>query len=343
MDQTKTTHSIGRSRTNDIVLDDRSVSREHARIEAIGNGRYRLVDLNSSVGTFILRRGDWEVVHRAEVMTDDRIKLGDHVTVVSDLFAAETEPTDIFISYSSVDRPRVKEIAAALRARGWRLWWDQAIPTGVNYDDVIEQQLTNARAVVVAWSRSSVKSRWVRAEADDAMSRGILVPILVEPTGIPLVFRQLQAAPMQDWQGARDHPGFLRLISRLEELVGGPVVSGGTVSGHTPYGSNARPADQILLPKDARVEGYAIDSVIAKSGFSVTYLARDVTLGRPVAVKEYLPTTLATRLEGSADVWPVSEGESANYDFGLAQFTREARTLIRFDHPIWRPTGRLIS
>ena len=47
--------TIGRSRTNDIVVDDTSISRLHIRVEN-RNGQYFAIDNNSSNGTYLNRR-----------------------------------------------------------------------------------------------------------------------------------------------------------------------------------------------------------------------------------------------------------------------------------------------
>ncbi|HEY5310832.1 MAG TPA: FHA domain-containing protein, partial [Casimicrobiaceae bacterium] len=44
--------SVGRDPTNQIVVDDSSVSREHAQIVAVGNDHI-IVDLASANGTFV--------------------------------------------------------------------------------------------------------------------------------------------------------------------------------------------------------------------------------------------------------------------------------------------------
>jgi len=49
------------------------------------------------------------------------------------------------------------------------------------------------------------------------------------------------------------------------------------------------------LPAGTRLRNYELISVLGQGGFGITYYARDTTLGREVAVKEYLPTTLALR------------------------------------------------
>ena len=73
--------------------------------------------------------------------------------------------TDIFISYTREDREVVRRFAQALTDERYRVWWDGALHSGETFDEVIEEQLRAAKAVVVLWSPRSVKSRWVRAEA----------------------------------------------------------------------------------------------------------------------------------------------------------------------------------
>ena len=51
------------------------------------------------------------------------------------------------------------------------------------------------------------------------------------------------------------------------------------------------------LPEGLEVGGYRIVRKIASGGFSIVYLADDAD-GQPVAVKEYLPSSLAKRGAG---------------------------------------------
>jgi pSer/pThr/pTyr-binding forkhead associated (FHA) protein len=63
---------IGRSLDNDIVLNDSSVSRHHAALEA-RNGGFRLRDLGSQNGTFV--RG--ERINEAPLSNGDPVRVGD--------------------------------------------------------------------------------------------------------------------------------------------------------------------------------------------------------------------------------------------------------------------------
>ncbi|MCB1744847.1 MAG: FHA domain-containing protein, partial [Gammaproteobacteria bacterium] len=74
-DITRDTISIGRQADNDLVLDDGSVSRHHARIEFDGDGQFQVHDLDSLNGVFVNGRK----VSRKRIKSGDRIELGDFV------------------------------------------------------------------------------------------------------------------------------------------------------------------------------------------------------------------------------------------------------------------------
>ena len=80
-----------------------------------------------------------------------------------------------------------------------------------------------------------------------------------------------------------------------------------------------------------QIHWYRIESVLGQGGFGVTYLAHDTNLDRRVAIKEYLPPTVAAR-HGDDSVRPLSEGKRADFAWGLDNFLAEARTLALFRH-----------
>jgi serine/threonine protein kinase len=84
------------------------------------------------------------------------------------------------------------------------------------------------------------------------------------------------------------------------------------------------------LPAGARLRGYEILSVLGHGGFGVTYQARDTTLGRDVAIKEYLPTAVAVREDGTT-VLPRSTALADEFRWGRDRFLQEARTLAKLD------------
>ena len=86
------------------------------------------------------------------------------------------------------------------------------------------------------------------------------------------------------------------------------------------------------LPALSRLHWYVVERVLGQGGFGITYLARDTNLDQPVAIKEYLPIDVATRM-GDATIRSRSEELRDRYRWGLERFIQEARTLARFDHP----------
>lgn len=87
------------------------------------------------------------------------------------------------------------------------------------------------------------------------------------------------------------------------------------------------------LPAGTKIGSYEVQSVLGIGGFGITYKAYDRTLERLVAVKEYLPSSLAVRTLDRTTVAPRSEGDVHDYEFGLKRFLEEARTLARFLEP----------
>lgn len=47
--------------------------------------------------------------------------------------------TDIFVSYATEDRDRVRPLVEVLEAEGWDVFWDREIPPGRSWDDVIQE------------------------------------------------------------------------------------------------------------------------------------------------------------------------------------------------------------
>ncbi len=86
------------------------------------------------------------------------------------------------------------------------------------------------------------------------------------------------------------------------------------------------------LAKGARLNQYEVESILGAGGFGITYLAHDTTLDTTVAIKEYMPGELATRLDDSS-ITPRTSNSKSDFDWGLRRFVDEARVLAKFRHP----------
>jgi formylglycine-generating enzyme len=128
--------------------------------------------------------------------------------------------SDIFVSYASEDKARIKPLVEALQQHGWTVWWDRTILAGKIWDREIEAALAGSRCVIVAWSEASVLSDWVWTEADEGKQRGVLVPVLLDRVQIPLAFRRFHAANLAGWRGELPNSGFEELARALTALLG---------------------------------------------------------------------------------------------------------------------------
>jgi hypothetical protein len=93
------------------------------------------------------------------------------------------------------------------------------------------------------------------------------------------------------------------------------------------------PADHTLAA-GVEINGYRIVRVLGAGGFGITYLAEHVVMQDQVAIKEFLPITVARRAADGVSVRPVTASDGETFAWGLDRFAKEAQTLARLrGHP----------
>jgi serine/threonine protein kinase len=100
--------------------------------------------------------------------------------------------------------------------------------------------------------------------------------------------------------------------------------------GQSPVNANSSNAN--ALSPGSRLGEFELLSVIGVGGFGIVYHAMDHQLGREVALKEYLPSALASR-DGQSQVLPRSEDCRETFEIGLRSFVNEGKLLAKFDQP----------
>lgn len=85
------------------------------------------------------------------------------------------------------------------------------------------------------------------------------------------------------------------------------------------------------LPSGTQLGPFQLSDVVGEGGFGIVYLARDTQLDRTVAIKEYMPSSLAGRSERRTVA--VRPQHKSIFDAGLKSFINEARLLAKFSHP----------
>jgi TIR domain len=132
---------------------------------------------------------------------------------------------EIFFSYSSKDRQRVRPIHNALVTQGFDVFWDQSVPAGTDWDTWIRQQLGKAKCAVVIWSLNSAASDNVRHEATVAKHQGKLVPVLLDcltPEQFPMGLFTVQGANLTSWNGDVTDEEWLKLKTEVQNRLSTP-------------------------------------------------------------------------------------------------------------------------
>jgi TolB-like protein len=159
---------------------------------------------------------------------------------------------DVFLSYTREDQATAQRFAEAFEGQGWSVWWDATLRSGEAYDQVTEEALRTAKAVVVLWSKKSVVSRWVRAEATLADRNRTLAPARIEPCDLPIMFELTQTADLTHWTGAASDPAwraFLADLSRFTEAGDAPqrpAPRSSTLAAPPPPPHSTRPSIAVL-------------------------------------------------------------------------------------------------
>ncbi len=137
----------------------------------------------------------------------------------------------IFLSYTPADAARARAIGEALAERGLSVEWRRAPLPGQRLEDMLQQRLESAKAVVVLWSPAAGADLVLRDEANDALRLKKLVPVLIEAGGrAPLGQNQFHMTNLSDWPGPAGDAEFDTLVAALTALQAGDATAPKTFS-----------------------------------------------------------------------------------------------------------------
>src|SRR5262245_24112544 len=224
--------------------------------------------------------------------------------------------TDIFFSYSSADRERVRPIRDALVAQGFDVFWDREVPTGLDWDSWIRQHLAKSKCAMAFWSTASIASRNVRHEATIADQQGKLIPVLLEPLTaqqFPMGFYAQQAANLADWNGDLGHDEWCKLRREYEAKLMPAWVR-----------QRMDEKDAELVGERARRQGAegrdrVLQAQIAKEAGAQQYLKeeRDKALDKVAALKATVEELTRARSEAEAKQAATQQGLKQQLDKSL--------------------------
>ena len=281
---------------------------------------------------------------------------------------------DVFISYKSRLRPRVREIAHALEELGLTVWFDAELEAGRSFAAVINSELSKARCVVVCWTPDAFAPEdgsevsWVEAEASIARDRKVIVPIMLERVPLKAPWNMFHTERMMDWPaGAHDYPAWQSLLDAVGRNLGRPGLAEYALALGRPQALAAWAAK---YPDDPMAATATAPGTVTPATHARTLLRRATRMSRPM--QWMLGATLFNTLAAifmllrfgpdatgnvsyfinagpliSAAVWALALWRSGTLDIGRALFTIMATAIgyvvAIFSAPLVEPTMSLFN
>lgn len=128
---------------------------------------------------------------------------------------------DIYVCYSSDDRPRVASLAERLQAAGLRVWFDEwEILPGDDIYLKVETGLTAARALMMCITARALASQWVQMERASTLFRDpqnkqrAFVPVLLEDCKLPAPLARYKHFDLRQ-DGAAQLEALVRVLRRI--------------------------------------------------------------------------------------------------------------------------------
>lgn len=223
----------------------------------------------------------------------------------------------LFLSYDHDDAGRAAPIAAALEKAGHSVWWDRHIKGGAEYNDEIEAAVDKADAVVVLWSKRSVRSAWVRDEAAEGRDQGKLVPVLVDAIKPPMGFRQFQTIDLSRSGRSPTGAALQRLLDTIDGLGGASPTAArpalaGTSTRFSWIGWRGGLAAAALL--FSVLAGLLIWNWISRPALAVVAVAASDAAPRSQALSSDLVVKLGTLANVGASKWELADPQSPPSD-----------------------------
>ena len=219
---------------------------------------------------------------------------------------------DVFISYKSEEYEKAAQLRTVLEQNGISCWMaPNSIPTGSNYAMEIPKAIRSCSVFVVLLSQRAQQSKWVSKELDRAINNGkAIVPVMLEqgPLRDPFDFYLTDVQRYEAYTQAGQ--ALQQIVQRIRALLMCmPRNNKGTKASlfHRIFppkkpaptkvpqqefrvpepmpGAAPRIYVDRLQPGDVIADRYEIKEEIGKGGVSEVYLATDLAMEIPVAIK----------------------------------------------------------
>jgi hypothetical protein len=119
---------------------------------------------------------------------------------------------DVYPLFAEMDRVRAQALVQLLVGAGWTVSWPEAEP-GQEFRRIPEEELRDARHVVVLWSVHSASSDGIKEEA--RLARDKLIQVRIDAVEVPREFRGTKSEDLAGWDGSPDDLRVRRFVQYL--------------------------------------------------------------------------------------------------------------------------------
>ena len=219
---------------------------------------------------------------------------------------------DVFISYKSEEYEKAEQLRVVLEQNGISCWRaPNSIPTGSNYAMEIPKAIRSCSVFVILLSQRAQQSKWVCKELDRAINNGkVIVPVMLEqcPLRDPFDFYLTDVQRYEAFTQAEQ--ALQQIVQQIQALLLClPRNNKSTKTSLFHRFFQPKKAVQTKLPQqefrvpepapgevpriyvdrlqpgDVIADRYEIKAEIGKGGASEVYLATDLAMEIPVAIK----------------------------------------------------------
>src|SRR3954462_2529459 len=125
---------------------------------------------------------------------------------------------DVFISYSTKDKPTADAVCATLESRGVRCWVaPRDILPGTDWGEAIIDAIEASRVMVLVFSQNANASPQIKREVERAVNKGVaVVPLRIEDVPMSKSLEYFVSTP--HWMDALSPPLERHLVQLAETL-----------------------------------------------------------------------------------------------------------------------------
>jgi pSer/pThr/pTyr-binding forkhead associated (FHA) protein len=222
--------AVGRAVDNDLVLDDPSLSRKHARLRRLGGGRLEVEDTHSANGTYVNGRK----VDRAQLVPGDTLRFGELMFRIDGGGLMPPGPPDVVRAPAASARTKAAFfglLGMTVLVYGvwmWKAFGQPQAPQRGQIEEALSGYVKRAEPLVQSAKDELAKKNWARAkeEAEKALD--------IDPANLEAVRTKGQAV-----RGETDQQLYKKAATDMEtgtpESLRSAVLSFHTMSPDSPY------------------------------------------------------------------------------------------------------------